>query len=132
MAKPVEAYAKYTPRVKLGKRTKYKAALKFMTGRGGINSGTITETISLIQQAIVHFGQLGMPVKIEGLGTWTPTINRTGKLGVAYRADNELLDEMNDGGFQADIENREMIGKPKEAQLERWNAEHPDDPVQTD
>jgi hypothetical protein len=72
----------------------------------------------------------GQPVKLEGLGAYTPKIDLAGALGVGHRADTALKKGVNaPGKLQAEIENRENIGQSSDDLLALWNADHPDDPV---
>jgi hypothetical protein len=69
-------------------------------------------------------------VKVEGLGTYTPTIKLDGTLGVGHRADIAIKRALNvPGEFDGDIENRENVGKTSDDLIAMWNEDHPDDPV---
>ncbi len=73
----------------------------------------------------------GQAVKIEGLGTFTPTIRVDGRLDSVFRPDPEMLQKLNDPTkLYAKILNKSNIGKSADELVSLWNAEHPDNPVQ--
>lgn len=83
-----------------------------------------------LRDAVVFFNQQGQPVKLEGLGTYTPTINLDGSFNVGHRADSEIKNRLNaTGAFRGKIENGEHISKTGDDLVALWDAEHPDDPV---
>ena len=57
---------------------------------------------------MISFNLQGQPVQLEGLGTYTPTIDLDGTVGVGHRADMEIKKHLNiPGEFKGEIENRE-------------------------
>ena len=74
----------------------------------------------------------GQAVKIEGLGTFTPTIRMDGNLDILFRPESDMLRQLNDSTkFYAKILNKSSIGKSAEDLAALWNAEHPDDPMES-
>lgn len=82
-----------------------------------------------LRDAVVFFNRQGRAVKLEGLGTYTPSIDLEGQIKVGHRADNHLKRELNDGDFRGDIERRENVGKTSDDLVTMWNDDNPDDPV---
>jgi len=76
------------------------------------------------------FNLHGQPVQLEGLGTYTPTIDLDGVIGVGHRADTHIKGHLNaPGAFKGEIERRENIGKSGDDLVATWNADYPDDSV---
>ena len=72
----------------------------------------------------------GTPVELEGLVTYTPTIDLGGEFDCAHRTDQEIIKALNvPGAYKGVIVNRENIGKTADELVALWNKDHPDDPV---
>ena len=55
-----------------------------------------------------------------------------GSFDIQYRADTALVNGLNvPGTFSGTVRNRENIGKNADELVARWNAEHPDDQVES-
>jgi hypothetical protein len=73
----------------------------------------------------------GQSVKIEGLGTFTPTVRMDGSLDILFRPDADMLRQLNDPTrFHAKILNKSNIGKSGDELIAQWNKEYPNDPVE--
>ena len=69
-------------------------------------------------------------MKVEGLGTWTPTLALDGTLDIQYRPDAAFSYGLNIPGiFSGTILNREHIGKTSDQLVQMWNEQFPDDQV---
>lgn len=78
-----------------------------------------------------RLGNGGQAVKIEGLGTFTPTIRADGRFDILFRADADLLRQLSDTTkFYAKILNKANIGKSAEELAALWNEENPEDRVE--
>ena len=81
-----------------------------------------------LRDTVLFFNLRGQPVKLEGLGTYTPKISLDGKMGVGHRADVALKNGLNQpGAFKGEVENAANIGKTSDELVAMWNEEHPDD-----
>jgi hypothetical protein len=130
MAKLIQAVSAYAPKIKLGRRASMNEVVSLIAGRTGLNKGDISQMISELKEAIIFFALAGRGVKIDGLGTYTPTTNLEGTISISSRLDNEIKSEMNKTkAFEGEILNRDMIGKTSADLVTRWNEEHPEDPV---
>lgn len=102
-----------------------------MSRSTSLNEGTIRFVIYELRDAILKAHRTGQAVKIDGLGTFTPTIRLDGSLDILFRPDPDMLRQLNDRGkFYAKILNKANIGKLAEELVVQWNQEHPDDPVE--
>lgn len=69
-------------------------------------------------------------MKVEGLGTFSPSIDLDGNLAISYRPDPALSNGLNIPGiFSGTILNRENIGKTSEELIAMWNEAFPEDQV---
>ena len=130
MAKAVQAVQAYSPRLKLSKPIKIGDVAKFIAGRASLNEGTIINVLMEFQNSIIHYCNMGNPLNLEGLGIFSPGINKDGEVRVNYRPDKTLLFRLKkEEQYIGKVKNKDMIGKTREDYILRWNLEHPDDPI---
>lgn len=130
MPKEVKAIYAYTPRVKLERMVELQTLVSYIAGRTSFNKGPIQAMLYEFADALVFFARSGQPVRLPGLGIFAPKIDRNGVFGLNFKMDKHLKSEMNTKGtFTGEVVNRDMIGKPVEEMVERWNNDHPDDKI---
>jgi nucleoid DNA-binding protein len=129
MASRIQAINAYRPRVKLGRRAENKELVEFIARSTGLNESGVSQVLLELRDAVVFFNRQGRAVKLEGLGTYTPSVDLEGQIKVSHRADSHLKRELNDGDFRGDIERRENVGKTSDDLVTMWNDDNPDDPV---
>jgi len=130
MAKPINAVTAYGPKIDPGVTVSTKELVSLIAGRSGLNKGDILHMIYELQNALIFYHRIGRAVKLEGVGVFTPTINKDGKFTVSTRIAGEIKDALNEEkAFQGKILNRDMLGKTMAECIERWNSEHPDDQI---
>ncbi len=130
MANRIKAITAYGPRVKLGKRAEMEDLVSFIARSTGLNESGVRQVLLELRDAVLFFTLRGQPVKLEGLGTYTPKISLDGTFGIGHRADIRLKNGLNQpGAFKGEIENSKNIGKTGDELIALWNAEHPDDLV---
>jgi hypothetical protein len=126
----IKAVAVYSPKIKQGRTASMREVVSFISGRTGLNKGPILLTLSELQDTILFFAQSGRAVKLEGFGTCTPRIGLDGQISLSILPDKEFKNRLNaPQWFGGEIKNKDMIGKTTEDLVDRWNEEHPDDPV---
>jgi hypothetical protein len=80
---------------------------------------------------VLYFNRRGTPVKLAGLGVFSPSINRNGKYRINVRVDPKLVKDINaDDSFNKRVTNRDTIGLDNDGFKVLWDAEHPDDPLE--
>lgn len=130
MANKMHAIGAYRPRIKLGKRVERKDLVVFIARSSNLNEGSISQTLLELRDAIIFFNLRGIPVRLEGLGIFYPTIDLDGNIGIGYRPDLALKNAYNaPDAYQGNIENKDMIGMTLDDLIIRWNEEHPEDPI---
>jgi nucleoid DNA-binding protein len=131
MATKIEAINAHRPRVALNPTAGLTQLVDFIAMRTGANKGTVQLVLSEVHDAVVFYALQGTPVKIEGLGTYTPNIDLEGTFDLGYRIDAETSKKLNvPGAFSGIIENRDFIGKSSADLIAEWNKGHPTDLVQ--
>lgn len=131
MASKLTAIAAYRPRIKKLTPADVKDIAKFVAGRNGMNEGDVQRAILELRDALEFFLTRGAPVKLPGLGSFTPSLNLKGRVKVNLKVDRELLSELNKDaeGFKGTIVNKDNIEKTVDDLVAIWNEEHPDDLV---
>src|SRR3989304_7563979 len=130
MATKIEAINAYRPKVVLNPLAKSDQVVDFIAMRTGLNKGSVQLALAELSDTVIFFNLQGTPVKIEGLGIYTPSIDTQGTFDAGHRTDQAIVKALNvPGAFKGVIENRENIGKTSQDFIAKWNADHPDDPV---
>ena len=130
MATKIQAINAYRPRLVLKPTAQPNQLVDFIAMRTGANKGTVQLILAEVNDAVIFFNLQGIPVKIEGLGIYAPSIDTSGKIDCAHRTDQEIVKALNvSSAYTGVMENRENIGKTADELVAMWNAAHPNDPV---
>ena len=128
MAKLIQAIGTYGPRVEVTRTVQTRQIAEYIAGRTSLNRGEIEGTLRELNEAIVFFAKQGQAVKLEGVGTFTPTIDLVGVLDVGFRLDTSIDGALNaSGAFTGEVSNRGNIGKSSADLKQLWNNAHPAD-----
>jgi hypothetical protein len=130
MAKKITVIRKYRPEIKRMPTMQMPQVVEFIAQHTGLNTGEIIFVAYEVRDTILMAGSRGQAVKIEGLGTFTPTIRVDGSLDILYRPDPRMLVELNNRKISARILNKKNVGKSADELVAQWNSEHPDDLVE--
>jgi len=131
MASRIAVIRRYRPEIKLMRTLQTPHVVEFIARETGLNEGEIRFVVYELRDTILIAAQRGQPVKMEGLGTFTPTLRMDGSLGMLFRADARLLDQLNDETkFSGKIINKANIGKSTDELVALWNEEHPENPAE--
>jgi len=130
MAYLIWAVNAYCPHIELGNTIQKPELVRALSRATGLVEGMVDYSIKELRDQIVSFNRTGRPVKVVGLGTFTPTISLDGEFNIVYRPDTALSSGINlPGIFSGRLINRENIGLSTDELVEKWNTAHPDDPV---
>lgn len=130
MAQKILAVNAYRPRIQQGNTVQKPEFLRAVSRATGLVEGTVDLAIKEVRDQVIEFSRTGRAVKVEGLGTFTPTIDLDGNISLSFRADTIFASGLNVPGiFTGTILNRENIGKQSDELIAMWNEEHSDDPV---
>ena len=130
MAKKITAIRKYRPEIKRMRTMQTETLMEHLVQRTALSQGAVLQVVYELRDELLMAHRKGQAVKIEGLGTFTPTIRANGQLDVLFRPDPRLLRDLNNKTLYANILNKDSIGKSADELVARWNMEHPDDPVE--
>ena len=130
MAPRIKAVNAYRPRIEQGNTVQKPELIRAVSRATSLVEGTVDQTVKEVRDQIVEFCRSGRAVKVDGLGTFTPTIDLEGYFAISFRADPALGYGLNVlGTFSGTILNREHIGKTSDELIAMWNSKNPNDQV---
>ena len=130
MAPRIKAVNAFRPRIEQGNTVQKPELIRAVSRATSLVEGTVDQTIKEVRDQIVEFCRSGRAVKVDGLGTFTPSIDLDGYFAISFRADPAMNAGINlQGTFTGTIINRENIGKTSDELVAKWNEEHADDLV---
>lgn len=133
MAPRIKAVNAYRPRIEQGNTVQKPELLRAVSRATSLVEGSIDQAVKEVRDQIIEFCRTGRAVKVEALGTFSPSIDLEGNLAISFRPDPAFANGLNVPGiFTGTILNRENVGKTSDELVNKWNTEHADDPVITD
>ncbi len=131
MAHRIKAINAYRPRIEQGNTVQKPELVRAVSRATGIVEGSLDQNIKELRDQLIEYCRTGRAVKVDGLGTWTPTIALDGTLDIQYRPDPAFSYGLNiPSTFTGTILNRENIGKTGDELVQRWNTDNPTDVVE--
>lgn len=130
MAILLNAVSTYRPRIVLGNRAHLDEVVKLIVQKKSMNEGDLFMALHNLRDVVSYLLLTGRSVSLDGLCSYTPSIQLDGSLKVSHRMDKKFRDAMNTpSAFVGEIKNRENIGKTPDDLVTLWNEENPTDPV---
>jgi predicted histone-like DNA-binding protein len=130
LAAKITAIHTYRPELERVRTMQNQELVEVIAQRTSLSEGEIHHVVYSLRDVLLTAHRAGQAVKVEGLGTFTPTI-RKGRLDIDFRPDVSLLEQLNDmARIYTNILNKENLGKSADELVELWNLEHPDDLVE--
>lgn len=130
MVEKMKVISAMRPRIELGKMAGTDDLVNYISSRTNLNRGAILHTLCEFHAAIIHFARMAIPVKLEGIGVFSPSIRKDGKIGLSIRRDRRLIKALGTNDtYEKTILNPRSIGKSIDQLVEMWNARHPENPV---
>ena len=130
MALVIQAINAYRPRIEQGNTVQKPELLRAASRATGIVEGTLDQSIKELRDQIIEFNRAGRAVKVEGLGTFAPSIDMEGTISISFRPSPAFANALNIPGiFTGRIHNRENIGKTTTELVAKWNAQFPEQQI---
>jgi hypothetical protein len=121
MAHRIKAVNAYRPRIEQGSTVQKPELIRAVSRATSLVEGSVDQAVKEVRDQIVEFCRAGRAVKVDELGTFTPTLDLEGYFAIAFRADPSMSYNLNMPGT--------FSGKTSNELIARWNEEHGDDPV---
>ena len=129
MAKLIQAYATYGPRIDLLKAADPDEFMEMITEGSTLSEGVVKNMQESEVKTLIKMLKRGQPVH-TGVAIFTPTIDSQGKLSVNVRVDKRILAKLNlPGAFKGEVTNSENLGKTTDEFVQMWNQDHPGDVI---
>lgn len=127
----IKAVTCYNPRIIHGRIVEPKELAYNISRMSGLHEGMAGYVLKVLTDAMLYHFQRGRPVRVEELGIFKPQVTKEGKFTISHIPSVKLRAEMNKSDwFEGDMKNRDMIGAGIDDLIARWNADHPDDPIE--
>jgi hypothetical protein len=129
MAKLIQAYATYGPRIDLLAAAEPDEFMEMITQRTTLSAGVVKNVQESEVETLFSMLKRGQPVH-SGVAIFTPTVDAQGNLSVSVRVDKRLISRLNlPGAFKGKITNSENIGKTTDEIVYMWNQDHPENMI---
>ncbi|MCB0195943.1 MAG: hypothetical protein KDJ65_28590 [Anaerolineae bacterium] len=130
MAKLVQAVREFGPKLKLYSTIKLNDVAEWIGLRAGMSRHMVAMVTYELAEAISYHTGQGNPVKLDGIGIFTPSIDRHGKIKINFRADPALTKSMKVTTYSGTIENKRRIRLNDKGYKALWDAENPHNPLE--
>ena len=131
MATRIEAVQAYRPRIIPGTTVQKRELVKLLSSRTGINESEAYAVLTELRDALIFYALSGRAVRLDGLGTYRPSMKVNGKINLSHRIDENIRSAINvSRDFRGEVRFKENIGKTSAELIALWNEDHPDDPVE--
>jgi len=84
MAKLLQAVTQFGPKLELQPTAQLDKLSEWMAMRTGLNKSEAMMVFQESSEAILNFCKDGKPVKIPGVGTFTPSLDRNGEVSIGH------------------------------------------------
>jgi len=130
MAQKIKAINAFRPRIEQGNTVQKPELVRAVSHATSLVEGSVNLVTKEMRDQIILFCSAGRAVKVEGLGTFTPSIDLENNITISFRADSAFANGLNmPGSFSGRILNRENIGKTSDELVTLWNNHNSEDQV---
>lgn len=130
MAHKIEAINALRPRIQQGNTVQKAELIRRLSHATSLVEGSVSMTLSELRFCILEYCLSGRAVKVEGMGTWFPSMSLDGRISIQYRPDLGFDYEINKpGAFTGNVRNKENIGKTSDQLVTEWLEQNPGEQV---
>jgi hypothetical protein len=129
MAKLIQAFSAFGPRIDLMDAADPQRYMELITRRTTLSAGVVKNVQESEVETLISLLTEGRPVH-TGIAIFTPTIDLEGNLSVSVRVDKRIIAALNvPGSFTGRIHNSANIGITSHEMAALWNEKNPDNPI---
>ncbi len=129
MAKKIQAWRAYGPRIDKGDVVSQEEFIEHITAGTNQSKGSILAVLSEQDVQIESALRAGRIIRLPNGMRLEPVGTKDGWIEVHVRVSSEMVARIN-ATFRSKWINSEYIGKGEAEIMNRWNAEHPEDPIE--
>lgn len=128
MAKKIQAWAAYGPKITLGDAMKKEELIENIIAATNQSRGSVLAVLSELDVQIEAGLKAGRIVQLPNGTHFEPIGKKDGSVDIGVRV-NPDLDKKVNAGFRGTWVNSGNIGKTEAEIVALWNEEHPDDQI---
>ena len=129
MAKLIQAFSKYCPKIDLMEAADPKRFMELITQRTTLSTGVVKNVQESEVETLIGLLKEGRSVH-TGVAIFRPTIDAQGNLSVSVHVDKRITSALNvPGAFTGKVNNSANIGKTTDEIVYLWNQDHPEDMI---
>jgi hypothetical protein len=128
MAKKIQAWTAYGPRIELGKPMTKEEIIENIVNATNQSRGSVLAVLAELDVQLENGLKSGRIVHMPNGTHFEPVGKKDGSIEVSVRTNPAVLKSVN-SGFRGTWINAGNIGKAQDEIVALWNADHPDDPV---
>jgi hypothetical protein len=129
MAKLIQAFSKYCPKIDLMEAADPRRFMELITQRTTLSAGVVKNVQESEVETLIGLLKEGRSVH-TGVAIFRPTIDAQGNLSVNVRVDKRITSALNvPGAFTGKVNNNANVGKTTDEIVYMWNQDHPDDMI---
>jgi len=128
MAKKIQAWAAYGPKITLGDPMKKEELIENIIAATNQSRGSVLAVLSELDVQIEAGLKAGRIVQLPNGTHFEPIGKKDGSIDIGVRV-NPDLDKKVNAGFRGTWVNSGNIGKAEAEIVALWNEEHPDDQI---
>lgn len=129
MAKKIQAWATYGPKIILGDAMTKAEIIENIVAATNQSKGSVLAVLAELDVQIEAGLKAGRIVQLPNGTHFEPVGKKDGTIEVAVRVSPEVMGKVN-AGFRGKWRNAENKGKSEADIVAQWNTAHPDDPVE--
>jgi hypothetical protein len=130
MAKLIQAFSKYCPKIDLMGAADPKRFMELITQRTTLSSGVVKNVQESEVETLIGLLKEGRSVH-TGVAIFRPTIDAQGNLSVSVRVDKRITAALNvPGAFTGKVDNSDNVGKSTQEIVDMWNEANPDNLIE--
>jgi hypothetical protein len=128
MAKKIQAWTAYGPKIELGTPMTSEEIIENIVAATNQSRGSVLAMLAELDVQLESGLKAGRIVQLPNGTHFEPVGKKTGKVDINVRV-NPDLDKQVNAGFRGKWANSENIGKTEAEIIALWNSEHSEDPI---
>jgi hypothetical protein len=129
MAKKIQAWAAYGPKIALGDPMTKEELIENMIAATNQSKGSVLAVLAELDVQIEAGLKAGRIVQLPNGTHYEPVGKKDGSVDIAVRVSPEVDKKVNTD-FRGKWLNADNKGKSEAEIIARWNGNHPDDPIE--
>lgn len=129
MAKKIQAWATYGPRIQLGDPMTSDEIIENIVGNTNQSKGSVLAVLAELDVQLESGLKAGRIVQLPNGTHFEPVGKRDGSVDIKVRVNRDVNKNVNNS-FRGKWANAANKGASEADIFEQWNADHPEDPVE--